>query len=113
MVGLMVDNSIALGVRPPAPLEFNPLQAMLIASQLRRDDNQNALAQTQLRSADSQNALTQLQIGEKTTQANALADYRTKVTAGDPKADDALAGTPDLMKSVVEARAKLKDDQRK
>jgi hypothetical protein len=95
----MVDNSIALGVKAPEIGAFNPLQAALVASQIRAADNQNSLAQ--------------LQIGERTDQSNALADYRSRVAANDPNADTALAGQPDLMTKVVQARAAMKEDQRK
>lgn len=95
----MVNNALALGIKAPEIQSFNPLQAALVASQLR--------------AADNQNALTQMQVSERTAQTNALADYRAKVAAGDPNADQALAGQPALMMQVIQARAGMKEDQRK
>jgi hypothetical protein len=88
----MVDNALALQVQPPQPIAFNPLQALMMASQLR--------------SADSQDQLAQMQVQERATQANALSDYRARTAAGDPGADQALAGTPDLLAKVVQTRAR-------
>jgi len=120
----MVDNSLALGIKTPEIGVFNPLQAMLVASQLRNAETQNSLAQVQLqtapalaaahlRTAETQNSLGQLQVDERTQASNALADYRKRIAENDPSADTALAGQPDLMTKVIQARGLMKEDQRK
>lgn len=94
----MVNNALALGIKAPQMQTFNPLQAALVASQLR--------------AAENQNSLTQMQIGERQTDVNALADWRNKRAAGDPSADQALEASPRVMEQVFTARQRMSEAER-
>lgn len=91
----MVDNTLALLVRPP---QFDLTTPMLTASRLREAENQNALSQ--------------FTIQNQMQRQNALRDFGARMRAGDAAPQNALASQPDLYASVIQARNSMEAGDR-
>lgn len=95
-----MENALALGITVP---KIEPNTGFVNA----------LLAASQIKSAESSNALHQMQLEQFQTNQNALKDYNARMNAGDPEADKALAGAPDMLHKVTQIKSIQTDEARK
>src|SRR3990167_1668793 len=104
MAGLMVDSQLPLQVKP---WQFDVGSALQQAGQIRGTElaNQGRI---------TSNALSGLQLQETQDEVNALRGFRQAQAAGDPAAQDQLAGYPELqlkMRTALDGMKQADQDE--